>query len=425
VLLLDGSAVMPSRRAGALLAFVMAWQQYTGPVTAKAVEDTALYRDTALLARNDVGLDPGQAAVTIDEFHRRNRFRRKEHPATLVATATHDTKRGEDVRARLAVLTEMAEEWIGILDRWRTMNSARRHRVDGHEAPDLAEEWLLYQTLVGIWPPPGGEPIDASPRLAAYLEKAMREAKVHTSWLDPDQHHERAVLAFARDVLRRRSEFRRDVDRVAAGVAWFGAMNAISQLALKCTAPGVPDIYQGTELWDLTLVDPDNRRPLDVEARRAALAGVRARLESEEAVSVASELLVSWADGRIKLFVLHQLLRLRSRLSEVFARGSYRAVEVQGEKATHVVAFTRRAGGREVLTVAPRWFTRLAPAGRPPIGGEVWGDTALVVGGGAGWRDALTGIEIAAESGRLMVGDVVRALPVAALEAGPLVATGK
>jgi len=415
--------------------FVARWQQLTGPAMAKGLEDTALYVYNRLISLNAVGgvlegIDtPGNAAA----FHRRNRERRERWPYGMTTTSTHDAKRSEDVRARINVLSELSAQWGDRIDRWTALNRQRKRTVGSHLVPDANLEIFLYQTLVGAWPL-GDTPEERfAERLEEYLLKAVREAKVHTSWSEPDEAFEAALVDFVRSLLDTAGSnaFLDELLGFVSVVSWYGAWSSLSQVVLKVAAPGVPDVYQGSELWDLSLVDPDNRRPVDWALRRRHLDALAARCaagkgdagddpagESPSPVppELLAELMASWRDGRVKLWVTWRALTLRRRRRELFLEGSYLPLQAAGEHAACIVAFARRHGDRWLLAVAPRWLSRVASADGSPLG-EVWGDTAvrLPAGSPAGWRHALDGCELGAENGTLRVADLFRHLPVALL----------
>jgi (1->4)-alpha-D-glucan 1-alpha-D-glucosylmutase len=326
---------------------VWRFQQTSAPVSAKGVEDTALYVYNRLIALNEVGGDPGRMGISPDQFHAACAEAAARRPAAMLTTGTHDTKRSEDVRARLAVLSEIPERWRQAVTRWRAMND--RHRSDA--GPDGNAEYLLYQTLAGAWP------ISAE-RLVAYMEKAIREAKAHTSWLAPVPEYEHAVLRFAEAVVGD-AAFVADLEEFLAPVVEAGWRNSLAMKLVCLTAPGVPDVYQGSELWDLSLVDPDNRRPVDFELRRRLLAELDAL--GERAAVVAWE---RGAEGLPKLLVVSRTLRARAELPDVFAAGDYRPLNVTGSRAAHAVAFCR---GDAAVTVVPRLAATL----------DGWGDTAV------------------------------------------------
>jgi (1->4)-alpha-D-glucan 1-alpha-D-glucosylmutase len=404
--------------------FAMRFQQLTAPVTAKGVEDTAFYRSVRLVALNEVGGDPAQFGTSVADFHRQNARRAAHHPRAMLATATHDMKRGEDVRARIAAISEVPEQWRRALARWSRLN--RKHR--GVVSP-LAE-YLLYQTILGAWPAELlAEDVDAgalagfAERIVAYIMKAEREAKLRTSWTNPDAAYERALEEFTRTILdpQRSPAFFESLRIGARSLAATGVTNGLAQAVLKATAPGVPDTYQGTELWDLSLVDPDNRRPVDFAARSAMLRVLDDALErGTPRETLARELLAAWPDGRIKLYVLATLLRHRAAAgagAASWADNAYAALDALGDKAAHVVAFAR--GG--AIVVVPR-LPRTLSGERPPLGDAAWGTTALALGtnGAARYRDVLTGRMVAAieRDGRrvLLLADALAVLPVAVLE---------
>jgi (1->4)-alpha-D-glucan 1-alpha-D-glucosylmutase len=377
VLLLETPPYLEDERAE-WLRFVMRWQQFTGPVMAKGLEDTATYRYNALLSINEVGSDPlrEHPPFDVDEFHEFNRVRLEHWPDTLNATATHDTKRGEDSRARLNVLTEISEEWDGRLAQWMEWNAPRKVTVKGALAPSVSEEILIYQTLLGVWP-------CEVERVHEFLVKALREAKANSSWIAPHEEYERAVQDFVSSILEDKERFVPDFTNLWEFVARHGARNGLGQLVLKIAAPGVPDFYQGSELWHFALVDPDNRRPVDYKRRIAMLDDLQRR-ESEDRVALIRALAADPRQDELKLFVTYRGLDLRKSRRDLFARGDYLPLEVRGACARHVVAFARRLGDQWVATVAPRWTSKLVE----------WGDTAIVLPAGAPaeWRDCLTGL---------------------------------
>ena len=403
--------------------FALRFQQLTSPVTAKGLEDTAFYRFYPLASLNEVGGEPALIGVSVERFHERNRDRQESWPHALSATSTHDTKRGEDTRARLNVLSEVPEEWNRALHRWREMNRARKSSVDGARAPDANEEYLLYQTLVGTWP---SAPLDDESRaeytrrLQEYMRKALKEAKFHTSWISPDEVYERAVSEFVAALLdpATSADFLRDFEEFQRLTCRAGLLNSLAQTLLKTCAPGVPDFYQGTELWAFTLVDPDNRRPVDYELRRRLLASLRDAGKGDLS-EFAEGLLEQNDDGRVKMYVTARALNLRRECAELFARGAYMPLEASGRRAENVVAFARMHEGEAVVAVAGRFFTRLGVGREGPLRltREDWGDTALALEGAGGgrFRDMLTGREFDASGGALEVGRLLSPLPVALL----------
>jgi (1->4)-alpha-D-glucan 1-alpha-D-glucosylmutase len=348
-----------------VLRFARKTQQLTGPVMAKSLEDTAFYRFHRLLALNEVGGDPAATGLSVDAFHRLMRERIETKANGLTATATHDTKRGEDARARLLALAEMPEEWGAAVARWRAANAGFVRHFGARRSPSAAHEYMLYQALLGVWPL-DGDSSHLVERFQAYANKAAREGKVETSWLDPDEDYEKGLAGFIADILRDRSgAFVRGVDAFAQRVALLGALNSLSQVALKIAMPGAPDFYQGAELWDLSLVDPDNRRPVDFAARERVLA---ASPECGDWAALAE----TWKDGRIKLAVTRSLLAWRRSLGDVFARGDYQPLAVEGPHRDHVVAFARTFGEDAAILVVGRHFAALTDGGRHWPRADTW-----------------------------------------------------
>ncbi len=374
------------------LEFVMRWQQFTGRVMAKGVEDTAFYNYNRLISLNEVGGEPGRGSEfdPVAELHARNERVARTWPHTINATSTHDTKRSEDVRARISVLSEIPDVWSEQVEQWARANASLKKS----DAPDSNEELMIYQTLVGMWPLEESELSGVPDRLRAFLEKAAREAKTHSSWLAPNEAYEKALQDFAVAAIENR-EFMAAFRPLQERVAFHGMLNSLAQVVLKATSPGTPDFYQGSEMWDFSLVDPDNRRPVDYKRRMSALRDLPAP----------DALMRDWRDGRIKLFVTARTLAARARNIETFLGSEYRAVETG---TPHAVAFTR---GESVLVVVPRLTTRLTDAGTFPLR-DVWGNQMLSVGGR--WRNAFT--EETVEGERLALRDVFAGFPVAILE---------
>jgi (1->4)-alpha-D-glucan 1-alpha-D-glucosylmutase len=404
--------------------FALRFQQLTSPVMAKGLEDTAFYRFYPLASLNEVGGEPALIGVSPERFHERNLDRRETWPHSLNATSTHDTKRGEDTRARINVLSEMPEEWNRAVHRWRELNRAHKVTVEGSEAPDANEEYLLYQTLVGSWPltPMNTEGRNVyTSRLQEYMQKALKEAKLHTSWINPNESYERAVREFVAAILdtERSAAFVRDLSEFVRAPSRAGLLNSLSQTLLKAAAPGVPDFYQGTELWSFTLVDPDNRRQVDYEQRRALLASLRDAGDGDTTDFV-NRLLERPEDGSVKMYVTARALNFRRVRAELFARGRYLPLEARGRRAENALAFARAHDGEACVAIAARFFTRLGVGAQGPLAvtAEAWGDTTLSLGelGAGRWRDAFTGREFEAdEGGALRLSEVLSPLPVALL----------
>jgi (1->4)-alpha-D-glucan 1-alpha-D-glucosylmutase len=377
-LLLKETPIAASEECEERARFIGKFQQITSPVAAKGIEDTVLYVFNRLLSLNDVGFDPTQFGLEPAAVHAWMDHRQRSWRSALSALATHDTKRGEDLRARLNVLSEIPGAWKAAVAKWRALNRRFKTEVHGESAPDSNEEYFLYQTLIGMWP---FERDDAQvrERLRHYMVKAMREAKVHSSWLSPDEEHERAVLRFVEAILdrRRSAPFLHSFEELWQRVAELGIYNSLSQLLIKITAPGVPDFYQGTELWDFTLVDPDNRRPVDYTRRRTVLEALNAATPGSGLIDA---LLQTRQDGRIKMFVIARALAARARRRETFERGEYVPLQASGGRRDSLFAFARTYRSDAVITCVPRLPAALIPdASTPPIGSAVWGDTVLEV----------------------------------------------
>jgi (1->4)-alpha-D-glucan 1-alpha-D-glucosylmutase len=335
--------------------FVGKLQQFTGPVTAKAVEDTAFYRHHRLLALNEVGNDPSLPGLSVADFHKAMTLRAQQAPHAMTATATHDTKRGEDSRARIAALSEIARDWSEAVRRWTHLN-AGLIATGKRRTPSRGHEYMLYQALVGAW---SGREIttDFVERLSAYCIKAAREGKQETSWISPNEDYEAGLRRFVGRLLDNgeSASFLDEFDRFAQRAMLLGALNGLSQLALKATVPGVPDFYQGTEVWDLSLVDPDNRRPVDFAARARLLA----KAQTEHGVEVED-----WRSGSLKFAVTHRLLQLRAELPDLFLYGDYEPIETFGPHRDHIIAFARALEGKAVIVTLGRQFAMFTDGGR-------------------------------------------------------------
>jgi (1->4)-alpha-D-glucan 1-alpha-D-glucosylmutase len=392
------------------------FQQLTPPLAAKSVEDTAFYRYGRLLSRNEVGADPARFSIDVQDFHAANAARANRFPHSLLATATHDHKRGEDVRARIAVLSEIPQEWERTVRRWMSMNAPLCSRNGEGRAPQAADELMLYQMLVGAWPLELAVTDKAAIRaFAAPIEqwqnKAVREAKRISSWVQPDEGYEHACRNFLYRVLEPDADnaFLQELAAWVRRIAPAGAVNSMTQTILRLTSPGVPDLYQGTEFWDFSLVDPDNRRPVDYAARVAALA---------RTVPVSANV-DGWTRGELKQSLIRQALTLRARKAELFAEGVYLPLAVEGARSANVIAFLRRHQDHAAITIATRFPAQITHAERPCVPPESWKDTVVVLPDGlnAVWRDAVTENEVASQSGRLRLADALERLPVALLYA--------
>lgn len=383
--------------------FALKVQQFTGPLMAKSLEDTAFYRFHRLLALNEVGGDPSAKALTVDAFHDMMQTRAREWPHGMTATATHDTKRGEDARARIMALTELPGEWAGTVGRWKVLN-APHLVIDGEmRAPSAAFEYMLYQALLGAWPSGGPDEIFRE-RMQAYALKAAREGKQETSWLNPHEAYEAGLRTFIARILDRSvsAEFLDSIEILTQRVSLLGALNSLGQITLKATIPGVPDFYQGTEFWDLSLVDPDNRRPVDFAQRAAVLKS----MGTPDWESLARH----WPDGHVKLAWTRHLLKLRTELVDVFAHGDYRPLEVSGPHRNHVIAFARRHGRDAAIVAVARSLAAFSQGGRvwPPA--ETFDGSVNVSGYAAAGFDQQAGTELPFSA-------LFRHLPVAVLKA--------
>ena len=426
----DGYPPADAREAAERLRFAMKLQQYTGPVQAKGLEDTAFYRYNMLISLNEVGGDPSRIGRSAQDFHDANQHRASAWPYEMLATSTHDTKLGEDVRARINILSEIPEEWAREVSRWMRINRTHRSIVDGGPAPDRADEYRFYQVLIGSWPPDAGPtdlgthgPTDLGTyvdRIREYMTKAVREAKVHTSWLTINPTYEEGLTRFVdRTLGQPGSRFLAAFLPFQRRIAAMAVTNSLAQVVLKIGSPGVPDFYQGTEFWDLSLVDPDNRRPVDFDLRDRRLNEMPARQPD------ISALLAAWPDGRIKLYVTSVGLHARRELPHVFVGGDYLPLTTEVTPPGDIVAFARTSGQDAAIVVVPRFTTRIVTAEAPlPLGADCWKTSRVMLPEPLRERTFLnifTGEEIrpttAADSAWLFAGQLFNQLPVAILRA--------
>jgi (1->4)-alpha-D-glucan 1-alpha-D-glucosylmutase len=425
VLLLDFPETLAEQDRAEWLDFVMKFQQVSGPVMAKGLEDTSFYVFNRLVSLNEVGGTPDRFGTSVEAFHALNLERIRRWPHGLTATSTHDTKRSEDVRARISVLSEVPHLWREGLGRWSRLNRRKKKIADGQALPDRNEEYLLYQTLIGAWPVRFAGDSDRAlfrDRIKDYMLKAAREAKDNTSWVSPDASYEGALLDFI-DALLEDGRFLEDFRVFQAMVSRYGMFNSLSQTLLKIAAPGVPDFYQGTEVWDFSLVDPDNRRPVDYGRRRQLQAELRERETRDGRRRLARELTADMADGEIKLFLISGALNYRRDNREVFENGEYIPLAGFGPASDHICAFARRSPERAVITVVPRLLAGLVRPDELPLGREVWRDTVLGVpfeAEGGTYRNIFTGEVMAVSRDRgvsvLSLAEAFASFPLALLE---------
>jgi (1->4)-alpha-D-glucan 1-alpha-D-glucosylmutase len=375
------------------LRFAMKFQQITGTVMAKGAEDTAFYVYNRLASLNEVGGDPLQFGISVHTFHERMRQRRAHWPASMCTTSTHDTKRSEDVRARINVLSEVPQDWKARILRWSALNKGYKTEVDGMLAPDRNEEYLLYQTLIGAWPFQAmdeDEYRSFSDRIQAYMAKALKEAKIHTSWVNPNHAYDQAVRDFIERILAREllNPFLGDFLPFQREIARHGVYNSLSQVLLKIAAPGIPDFYQGTELWDFSLVDPDNRRPVDYKMRAGFLAAFQSTcgIQGSDQRQFVQELLATVSDGRIKMYMTTVGLHYRRAHASLFLSGEYVPLKVEGTKKKHVCAFARIYEDRAVVAIVPVLIRGLCRETESfPFDPSLWEDTWVIV---PSWRPA-------------------------------------
>ena len=353
--------------------FIASFQQLSGAVMAKGFEDTFLYNYFRFISLNEVGGDPSQFGITTERFHDYNKERLEKWPHTLNATSTHDTKRGEDVRARLNVLSEIPKLWKEKVYNWMQINASKKENISGQNAPDKNDEYFLYQTLVGAFPFEKENSGSFKQRIKDYIIKSVREAKRHSTWVEPNREYENACTNFVEEILNPSHQFLNDFIPFQNKIAHYGIFNSLSQLLIKVTSPGIPDFYQGCELWDLNLVDPDNRRPVDYEKRKYLFN------EIKNSSDMIQKLLSKKEDGRIKMFLMWKALAVRKNSPDLFQKGDYQPLEIQGAFKDNVIAFARTYEKQFIITVAPRFFTDIISEDQLPLGETVWKDTSVVL----------------------------------------------
>jgi (1->4)-alpha-D-glucan 1-alpha-D-glucosylmutase len=415
LLLMEFPAYLDDERKADWLRVTMRFQQMTGPLMAKGFEDTALYVYNRLISLNEVGGRPDRFGCSTKEFHRFNRKRQRLWPGSLNATSTHDSKRGADITARINVLSEIPEEWESKVKLWSRINKGKKKRVRGAAVPDRNDEYFLYQTLVGSFPFRESEYPEFRQRLKDYIIKAVREAKIHTAWIKSDAPYEEAYVAFVEALLEPSDEntFLQEFLPFQRRISHYGIFNSLSRTLVQITSPGVPDFYQGTELWDLNFVDPDNRRPVDFNNRFLWLKDIGKRAGSD-VLDLLRELLAAREDGRMKLFLIARALDARSANLSLFQEGTYLPVEITGHLRHHIVAFARKHADSWSLTIAPRFLTTLLPAGELPPGREIWEDTQMILPESAPWewRNVLTDQSLRTDR-TLLMADALEHFPVA------------
>lgn len=421
VLTLKYPAAMEDEHKTQWLNFTMKFQQISGPIMAKGLEDTVFYCYNRLVSLNEVGGNPERFGLPVSAFHAQNSDKARRWPFTLNATSTHDSKRSEDARARISVISELPDQWRESTKLWRKHNKPIKTSVQGKPAPAPNDEYMLYQNLLGIWPLPGSkEDISSvSERMIAYSTKALREAKTHTSWLNINTEYEEATAAFITGILGS-EDFLETFLPFARKVSWFGMFNSLTQTITKITSPGVPDFYQGTELWNLKLVDPDNRTPVNYDLARELLADLK-RDEAERGPALARDLCGSIVDGQAKLFLTYKALNFRRANPEMFRDGKYSPLEFNGMSSDHLIGFERRNNSSSAITVAPRLLANLVPEGKPPVS-EVWENTWLLLPEDLMDRtfsDVITGSKLTAQwhqgQPALYLPEILRDFPVALL----------
>ncbi len=411
------------------LDFAMRFQQLTAPVMAKGLEDTAFFIYNRLVSLNDVGGSPDRFGAALEAFHGQNLERIKTWPHTLIATSTHDTKHDEDVRARINVLSEMPHEWKKCLIRWSGLNKNIKKIIDGQAVPDRNEEYLIYQNIIGAWPlnPMTGAGYEIfRDRIKTYILKAIREAKINSSWISPNEAHEEAVMAFLDAILsgNEKNRFLREFAAFHKIVSHYGMFNSLSQTLLKITAPGIPDFYQGTEIMEFSLVDPDNRRPVNYQVRIDMLGQLKKRESEIGPLALAGELISENMDGRTKLFLTHKALRYRHNNHLLFMQGAYIPVESRGPRKDHVCSFARSNANKGVLVIAPRFVSGLIHGiNEAPLGEKIWGETCIIIPheiSADGFRDVFSGEKVIASRKYgervLYIREVLKHFPFAMLE---------
>ncbi len=397
------------------LFLLMRSQQFTGPLAAKGVEDTTFYNYNRLISHNEVGDNPEVFGFSLDHFHEVLTERQQTWPRAQNASATHDTKRGEDARMRLNVLSEMPDAWEKILLTWDQANGKFLQQLNGEQVPSANRVFFLYQALLGAYPMAGEPEEDFLDRVKEAMTKAMREAKRFSNWSEPNEKYEAGVHEFTEGIFEENTEFRKSFLPFVQKLGFYGMLYSIGQVLLKITAPGIPDIYQGCELWDLSMVDPDNRRPVDFEIRKNLLAELENQQENGRKNALKS-MLENWSDGRIKLFTTRQALRIRKASQNLFIKGAYIPLQTSFEGQAHVLAFARKTENQWCVVLIPLNVTDLSEAGTFPLGQASWKNATVTLPQGAPnqWRNAFTN-ETFSGNGKLQLANVFATFPLALL----------
>jgi malto-oligosyltrehalose synthase/4-alpha-glucanotransferase len=401
-----------------IINFFSRLMQYSGPLMAKGVEDTTMYRYTGFIGHNEVGDTAGSKGIGRDEFHHAMQQRQEKWPLTLNTTSTHDTKRGEDVRARLNIISEIPEEWEETVSQWIEINNPLKTIINGCKAPSISEEYLIYQTLTGIAPFDGNINTPFLQRVTDYMVKALREAKQNSAWNNPDNKWEEAVTTFIKKIFTSGTGFKESFLQFHKKTAHYGIFNSLSQLVLKCTCPGVPDIYRGTEFWDFTLVDPDNRQPVDFELRQKTLSFLKEQYTLDP-IKLFHNLLSTPGNGHIKLWLTHRLLRFRKENQNLFTNGYYIPLTIKGILKKHVFAFARHYKNKWYISVVPLYLSLLENPGKQVSPNDVdWKNTRIILPEKAPseWISIYTGRPFSADK-EISVGEIFEIAPVGVLHA--------
>lgn len=400
---------------GKSLNFLMKFQQLTGPIMAKGFEDTVLYVYNRLISLNEVGSSPDKFGISLTEFYNFNKKRNSDWRYTINTTSTHDTKRGEDVRARINVLSEIPDDWIKKVRLWNKINNKFKKHRNSFVMPDRNLEYFIYQTLIGSYP----FNIDATEnylrRIKHYLVKSMREAKEHSSWTRPDADYESAAYTFIENILNPENEFYYDFISFQKKIAFYGVFNSLSQTLIKMTSPGIPDFYQGTELWDLFLVDPDNRQPVDYNLRKEFLNEIIKKdkeLNTSDRISFLQSLLTNPSDARIKLYIIYKSLQVRNDNLKIYDEGNFIPLETGGKFKDNLIAYSRNFADNFIITLAPRFLTDLVEENRLPVGIDIWNDTYIKLNkiNSSSLKNNLTG-EVFEKKDKILIGEIFKNFP--------------